>query len=349
MTETTSDGDEPVEALFDVASNPRAAGATFEVRPDRLAELSLVPDLFEVPETPNPRPRSSKAKPRTPRSSNSKNPEERAQAELAESLAKSYTRRVRLSSFPAVLKIVRKALEDDWTPQDIEAALGRLADKRFTVSANTLQYELTSASPRTDNRPTWDPKVRRGGKPVDTAVYRFYDETGVLLYVGQTPALIERFFEHRDDKPWFDEVARWSRDWHPTREEAEWREDFAIADEWPLYNIKGQPRDGDGYRIPSHVADILLQTIRDAVSHQVPEAHIEQIEAAVAQVADAFDVSHNHETDRPTYGMWFGQSTAPAETYPMDLDKAREGFGPYRPNVNGSIRVPRNTSTTEES
>lgn len=370
MPEPTSENDEPVDALFAPAPGtpgpvedalagsallppglarriePPPVDPTRPILPGETADIRLDPGaaLFEyAPEKPRRRatvvqvPASSK--PRTTRKL--KDPLEQARDKLANELAMVYTRRVKLSKVPAVASVVRKALEDDWPADGIEGALGRLADKRMNVTVGTLLYELSTNAARSDNRPRFDPKVRRGGKPVETAVYRFYNGEDVLLYVGQTPALLERFFEHRDDKPWFHEVDHWSREFHPTREDAEWREDFVIADEWPLHNKKGQPRDGDGYRVPSHVADVLLQVIRDAVSAQVPEARPEQIAAVVAHVADQFDVQHGHREDRITYGMRFGESTAPTEFFPMDLDKAREVHGPYRADVDGSLRVPR--------
>lgn len=319
----------PDEAVDVPLASVDPGAALFEYMPDEPRQLATV---VPVPVPASPKPRTT-GKP--------KSPEGQARGVLANELAKVYTRRVKLSKVPAVAAVVRKALEDNWTPEEIDRALNGLADKKQFVTVGTILYELRANAVHTDNRPRFDPKVRRGGKPVETAVYRFYNADDVLLYVGQTPALLERFFEHRDDKPWFHEVDHWSREFHPTREEAEWREDFVIADEWPQYNKKGQPRDGDGYRVPSYVTAVLLQVIRDAVGTQVPEVRPEQINAVAAHVAAQFDVQHSHREDRITYGMRFGQSSAPTEFFPMDLDKARENHGPYRADVNGSLRVPR--------
>jgi hypothetical protein len=41
-----------------------------------------------------------------------------------------------------------------------------------------------------------------------TALYRLYDETGQLLYVGITTYPPKRFVEHERDKPWWPQVAR---------------------------------------------------------------------------------------------------------------------------------------------
>ncbi len=374
MPEPTSENEEP-DALFAVAADalrrvedaPVVSVLLFPAvtrlpelpsnRPDEVVDAPLAPvdpgaALFEyVPDKPRRRakvtqlPTASKSRnTRTPKS-----PEEDARGKLANELAKVYTRRVKLSKFTAVASVVCKALEDDWTPEEIEAALGRLADKKTNVTVGTMQYELNTHAARASNRPKFDPKVRRSGKPLDTAVYRFYDEDNVLLYVGQTPAPIERFHEHRDDKPWFDEVTHFSTDWHLSREDAEWAEDAAIADEWPLYNKKGQPRDTGAGRIPSYMAGVLKQVIREAIEAAIPEACPEQAQAALDYVSDAFSVNHHPDADLITCGMWFGESKAPTDFYPMDLNQAREDFGPYRAPVDGSTRVPRNTlPPTEE-
>lgn len=71
-------------------------------------------------------------------------------------------------------------------------------------------------------------------------LYRHYDDTGRLLYVGITDAGRggRRWNEHANDKPWFPLVAR-SEISHPypTRADALYAEAVAIRDENPVYNI----------------------------------------------------------------------------------------------------------------
>lgn len=75
------------------------------------------------------------------------------------------------------------------------------------------------------------------GEP--TAVYRLYNEVGVLLYVGVTRDLRTRFAQHEADKSWWPEVARKTMTWHGKRSDALGEEDRAISGEHPIHNIAG--------------------------------------------------------------------------------------------------------------
>lgn len=77
----------------------------------------------------------------------------------AQRLARVYTDRVKLSNFPAVMGIVRKARNAGcYSDPDIEAALGRLATDGRSVTTDALRYELEgypesrTAPPTTDQR-----------------------------------------------------------------------------------------------------------------------------------------------------------------------------------------------------
>ncbi|MFM9461254.1 hypothetical protein ACKI1K_00155 [Streptomyces scabiei] len=69
------------------------------------------------------------------------------------------------------------------------------------------------------------------------ALYRFYDRSGVLLYVGVTNDTQVRWYDHSRVKPWWPTVARKRIEWLPTRADAERAEAAAIAAENPLWNI----------------------------------------------------------------------------------------------------------------
>lgn len=83
-----------------------------------------------------------------------------------------------------------------------------------------------------------------GGPAVSLArtyrLYRFYDEAGVLLYVGITGRLpFRRLMEHVCDKPWAPQMARWEVDprvW-ATEGEVLAAEKAAIINERPKWNI----------------------------------------------------------------------------------------------------------------
>ncbi|MFF3931970.1 GIY-YIG nuclease family protein [Streptomyces hirsutus] len=70
-----------------------------------------------------------------------------------------------------------------------------------------------------------------------TALYRLYNETGVLLYVGISCNLTERWKDHREEKPWWPQVAEKRVQWYDRRAEAESVEVHAIVTEDPLHNI----------------------------------------------------------------------------------------------------------------
>lgn len=78
-----------------------------------------------------------------------------------------------------------------------------------------------------------------------TAIYRLFDETGQLLYVGLTCQLARRLSSHELEKTWWADVAHISVEHYPTRDEAIDAESVAIRREGPRYNIVqpvGRPR-----------------------------------------------------------------------------------------------------------
>ena len=68
------------------------------------------------------------------------------------------------------------------------------------------------------------------------ALYRFYDRTDVLLYIGITADLAARLQSHRRDKPWWTSVANIKVEHYPSRKTALKAEAEAIQTERPLYN-----------------------------------------------------------------------------------------------------------------
>lgn len=78
---------------------------------------------------------------------------------------------------------------------------------------------------------------------VPTAVYRFYNSSHVLLYVGITDSPATRWRDHAKKKPWWSEVAERTLAWHPDREAATAEELEAIQAERPIYNVAGKPRE----------------------------------------------------------------------------------------------------------
>lgn len=92
---------------------------------------------------------------------------------------------------------------------------------------------------RTTPRPVrhvggWDYNDKRR-----TAMYRFFDEDGHLLYVGISVDPTRRIEQHRKDKPWFvGEVDEIEVEWFATRVLALEAEEVAIWRENPIYNVR---------------------------------------------------------------------------------------------------------------
>jgi predicted GIY-YIG superfamily endonuclease len=70
------------------------------------------------------------------------------------------------------------------------------------------------------------------------SLYRFFNPTGELLYIGITNRVPRRLDEHGDDKPWYLEVARVTVEHHTDRHAALRAEKNAIKAERPRYNIQ---------------------------------------------------------------------------------------------------------------
>lgn len=77
-----------------------------------------------------------------------------------------------------------------------------------------------------------------------TAVYRAYNDSGELLYVGisQRMRLAERMRHHAARTPWWPEVVAMGAVWYRSRHEALSAEALAIADEGPLHNVRRAKR-----------------------------------------------------------------------------------------------------------
>jgi predicted GIY-YIG superfamily endonuclease len=72
-----------------------------------------------------------------------------------------------------------------------------------------------------------------------TALYRFFDEGGALLYVGITAHVEARWLDHERTKPWWPQVATRTVEWFDTRPPALAAENRAVKEERPVYNVNG--------------------------------------------------------------------------------------------------------------
>lgn len=84
---------------------------------------------------------------------------------------------------------------------------------------------------------TVDPGLvrQRHRVPSPTVLYRFFDESGTLLYVGISNSVTRRIAEHHD-QPWARSWTSMTGSPYPDRTSAERAERMAIRNENPLYN-----------------------------------------------------------------------------------------------------------------
>ena len=75
-----------------------------------------------------------------------------------------------------------------------------------------------------------------------TALYRFYDAHGMLLYVGITDRPGRRWQEHMERKPWYPQVRHQAATWYGSEPEARRAETRAIRAEHPKFNVVGAIR-----------------------------------------------------------------------------------------------------------
>jgi predicted GIY-YIG superfamily endonuclease len=92
------------------------------------------------------------------------------------------------------------------------------------------------------------PSTRRGtARPMDwaarTALYRHFDKTGALLYVGIAVDPRKRESAHRSGSEWAPKIHRIELEWFDNRHAARAAERAAIATERPKFNIlhQGKP------------------------------------------------------------------------------------------------------------
>lgn len=125
-----------------------------------------------------------------------------------------------------------------------------------------------------------------------TALYRFYDEGGALLYVGITANVEARFAHHESRKEWWPQVARKTIEWFDTRPPARAAELQAIHDERPVHNVNGSP-----WAAGRRELDPEERTITQLRSNLTE--HVQQARFA----GDAFVIVDSTKTRRPVAAL----------------------------------------------
>lgn len=130
--------------------------------------------------------------------------------------------------------------------------------------------------------------------PADpTSVYRYYDKSGLLLYVGITSRATKRQREHNGDKEWWPLVTSQEVEHYPTRALALSRERQLIIGYRPPFNTQHNP-DHENLRalylaaresLPAHPA--LVQAFH-AVGGRIPLTQVSSGNVATFAAPEAF-------------------------------------------------------------
>lgn len=114
-------------------------------------------------------------------------------------------------------------VERDKVSQEIQACRTEVSEYREEIKRYREYYELHSG------------KVR-------TALYRYWDIDGHLLYEGIASNPSHRLAQHRrSGAPWVAYAAQTTLEWFPDRQSAEAAERKAIQAERPIFNIVHNP------------------------------------------------------------------------------------------------------------
>jgi len=117
-----------------------------------------------------------------------------------------------------------------------------------TAKSASFEYEKQGIEDAVLAKPR-PSRVKKTAEQSDSHVlYRFYDDTEQLLYVGITANPPQRFKAHRADKHWWSTVSTVRLQTFMSRRELESAEREAIKSERPIYNVTHN-RDGSAHEV----------------------------------------------------------------------------------------------------
>lgn len=144
---------------------------------------------------------------------------------------------------------------------------------------------------------------------VPTSLYRYYDEHGVLLYVGITGRGVSRNSEHNKSKPWWPFVVSQTVEHFATRAEALGAERRAIGGNRPPYNVQHNPRHADmraAYedlrQLRTYVSEGVREDVRFPIHIPVVPVDFLSTEATLvlrSHIKDAPHLEHVHSGQYP--------------------------------------------------
>lgn len=129
-----------------------------------------------------------------------------------------------------------------------------------------------------------------------TTLYRAYDASDKLLYIGIATNWARRWTQHFERSPWYTAVARITLETHPTRRAAYEAEREACENEHPLHNIEHTDRDTRPMRQPSRErpARYMVRSFDHRRFASIPEyqALAKAIDDAANRFGEADNVTH---------------------------------------------------------
>lgn len=132
------------------------------------------------------------------------------------------------------------------------------------------------------------------------ALYRFFDASGDLLYIGITLNPAGRWKQHREDKPWWEEVADITIETHPDRPSVLEAERKAIIAEHPRYNKTHNTRPTPKPATEQRLAWACCECDRDILGS---DGYL-QVGCTGAELSEIQKAHREYEEQRRARGSW---------------------------------------------
>lgn len=115
-----------------------------------------------------------------------------------------------------------------------------------------------------------------------TALYRLYDASDTLVYLGIAYDPDNRWYQHSRERKWWPQVTRKTVTWYDTRELAEAAETAAIRAERPVHNRAGIEREEPAARMADDgVQDVPATIARPLLSKLIRQAREDGVVSAL--------------------------------------------------------------------
>ena len=125
-----------------------------------------------------------------------------------------------------------KAFTDEYG----QSPTGPVAVRLYDEDGHAYWVEPSEPQPDPELQPEPEAEPEPDGRERPTALYRYYDISDLLLYVGISGRLYDRTGDHTKGSSWMDFAVRSTIERFPARDEAVEAEEAAIKAEHPLFN-----------------------------------------------------------------------------------------------------------------